>query len=203
VSLWERFVVPRLIDYGCGQLAELRVRALAPVHGDVLEIGFGTGLNLPHYPAAVRSVVGLDPLDGLRERVDERIARARFPVERVIAAAGAALPFDAGRFDCVVTTWTLCSIPDPVPALADARRVLKPGGRLVFVEHGRSDDPRTARRQARLTPVWRRIAGGCRLDRPIDELVRKSGFALDHLDRFRVEGPRILCEMYSGVASAG
>lgn len=201
MSLWGRLVVPRLIECGCGQLSELRVRALAPVHGDVLEIGFGTGLNLPHYPAAVRSVVGLDPLDALRERIDARIAHAGFPVERVVAPAGASLPFDAGRFDCVVTTWTLCSIPDPVPVLADARRVLKPGGHFVFVEHGRSDDARTARWQARVTPVWRRIAGGCRLDRPIDELVRKSGLALDHLDRFRVEGPRILSEMYAGVAS--
>ncbi len=200
---WERFVVPRLIEWGCGQLAEQRVRALAPVHGDVLEIGFGTGLNLPHYPAGVRSVVGLDPLDALRERVDERIARAPFPVERVIAPAGASLPFDAGRFDCVVTTWTLCSIPDPVPVLADARRVLKPGGRFVFVEHGRSDDARTALWQTRVTPVWRRIAGGCRLDRPIDELVRKSGFARTHLDRFRIDGARIFTEMYAGVAFVG
>jgi ubiquinone/menaquinone biosynthesis C-methylase UbiE len=200
MTLWDRWVLPHLIEWGMRSVEDLRAEALAQVHGEVLEIGFGTGLNLPHYPAAVRSLVALDPLDALRDRVDARIERAPFPVERVARRAEARLPFDAGRFDCVVTTWTLCSIADGVAVLEDARRVLKSGGLYAFIEHGRSDDPRTARWQVRLTPIHSRVAGGCRLDRPIDEIVRKSGLALERLDRFVAKGPRIFSEMYRGVA---
>jgi ubiquinone/menaquinone biosynthesis C-methylase UbiE len=168
----------------------------------VLEVGFGTGLNLPHYGEGVRSLTGLDPMatDDL-EVVAERIGRAPFPVTRTALRADSALPFDSGRFDCVVTTWTLCSIPDPLAALAEMRRVLKPGGRYLFVEHGRSERAGTARWQDRLNPAWRRIADGCNMSRRIDELVAKSGFALRSLDRFRARGPSVLSSMYRGEAS--
>lgn len=203
MRLWRHGVFPRLLDLSMGRLDELRLEALAPAHGDVLEIGFGTGRNLGHYPAAVRRLVALDPLPVLGARVGARIERAPFPVEHVPDAAGSVLPFEEERFDCVVTTWTLCSIPEAPALLADVRRVLKPGGRYVFIEHGRSDDERTARWQARLNPIHARLTGGCHLDRPIDEWVRKSGLELTALDRFRYRGPRIFAEMYRGHARRG
>jgi SAM-dependent methyltransferase len=152
---------PRLQDWAMRQLDDLRPEALAPARGEVLEVGFGTGLNLRHYGAEVRSLTGLDPMrtDGVA-LVAERISRAPFPVTRAALRADTTLPFDAGRFDCVVTTWTLCSIPDPLAALAEMHRVLRAGGRYVFIEHGRSERERTARWQDRLNPAWRRIADG-------------------------------------------
>jgi ubiquinone/menaquinone biosynthesis C-methylase UbiE len=183
------------------QMDELRPETVAGAHGEVLEIGFGTGLNLRHYGAGVRSLMGLDPMptEG-HAAVEERIARAAFPVERATLRADTRLPFDAGRFDCVVTTWTLCSIPDPIAALAEMHRVLKPGGRYLFVEHGRSERASTARWQDRFNPAWRRIADGCNMNRAIDELVAKAGFELVSLARFRGKGPAVLAAMYRGEA---
>jgi SAM-dependent methyltransferase len=193
----------RFLDWGMRNLSELRTPTLARAEGEVLEVGFGTGLNLRAYPPAVRRVVGLDPLDSLRARVQARVDAAPFPVERVALAAGGSLPFDAGRFDCVVTTWTLCSIERPLAALAEMRRVLRPGGLYLFIEHGRSDDPRVARWQDRLNPVHRAWSRGCNMNRPIDALVREGGFAIEGLERFVHRGPRILTEMYRGAARPG
>jgi len=182
-------------------LGELRARALADAQGEVLEAGFGTGRNLRYYPPAVRRVVGLDPMVGLKRRVAERIAAAPFPVERVALAAGGRLPFDDARFDTVVTTWTLCSISDVGAALRELRRVLRPEGVYLFVEHGRSNDPRTLRRQEFWNPLHRRLAGGCELERPIDRLVRDAGFTIVRLARYlHPGGPRIFSEMYEGAA---
>jgi ubiquinone/menaquinone biosynthesis C-methylase UbiE len=180
--------------------ADLRQEALAQAYGGVLEIGFGTGRNLPHYPPRVERLHGLDPLKGLRGRIEQRISRAPFPVERVPLAADGTLPFEEKSFDCVVTTWTLCSIARPVEVLRDVRRVLRPGGVYIFLEHGRSDDPRVARRQRQFNPIQRRIGEGCELDRPIDTLVRSAGLAIEKLDRFVHGGGRIFSEMYRGVA---
>ena len=185
------------------QMAELRPETLARAHGEVLEIGFGTGLNLPHYPSGVSRLVALDPLDALRERVQARIARAPFPVERVVLPAEGGLPFEDGRFDCIAMTWTLCSIALPLPALEEMRRVLRPAGVLLFIEHGLSEDPQVARWQRRVTPLHRRVSCGCHLDRPIDQLLRKGGFELPELKRFVLEqGPRIFTATYQGVARA-
>ena len=180
---------------------DLRPETVAHAAGDVLEVGFGTGLNLAYYEGAVRSVTGVDPMrtEGI-EVVDQRIERTSFPVERETLRADRGLPFDAGRFDCVVTTWTLCTIPDPLAALAEMRRVLKPGGSYVFIEHGRSDRPATARWQDRINPIWRPIMDGCNINRRIDELVEKAGFELTSMDRFRASGPGVLASMYRGVA---
>jgi ubiquinone/menaquinone biosynthesis C-methylase UbiE len=196
------WIRPRLLDWTMRKMNELRPEAIAAAEGDVLEVGFGTGLNLGFYPSAVKSVTGLDPqsIEGLSS-LDERLERAAFPVERCTLRADAELPFDAGRFDCVVTTWTLCSIPDPQRALAEMRRVLKPGGRYVFIEHGRAPSAGTARWQDRLNPLWRRIADGCNMNRPIDRLVEQGGFHLTGLERFRHEGPSVLAHMYRGVAT--
>ncbi len=183
------------------QMEELRPGTLARAHGEVLEVGFGTGLNLPHYPSAVRRLVALDPLDALRARVEGRIARAPFPVERFALPAEGGLPFEDGRFDCIAMTWTLCSIAEPLPALQEMRRVLRPAGVLLFIEHGLSDDPSVARWQRRVAPLHRRLACGCHLDRPIDQLLRKSGFDLAELKKFELEqGPRIFTATYQGVA---
>jgi len=195
-------IKPRLQDWVMGMMDDLRPDTIAAAEGAVLEVGFGTGRNVPLYPPGVKSVTGLDPLvtDGVAA-VEERIAAAPFPVERTALRADGGLPFDAGRFDTVVTTWTLCSIPDPGAALAEMRRVLKPGGRYVFVEHGRAENERTARWQERINPLWRRIMDGCNIDRRIDGLVEDGGFELTSLVRFRGPGPGFVGQMYRGVAT--
>ncbi len=180
---------------------DLRPEALAGARGDVLEIGFGTGRNLPHYPSEVKSVLGLDPMTTERIRsVEQRIEQAPFPVERTALRADNQLPFDAGHFDCIVTTWTLCSIPDAQAALFEMQRVLKPGGIYLFIEHGRSRSEGTVRWQDRLNPVWNRLTDGCNINLPIDQLVEQSGFELTSLDEFEGKGPRIVSHLYRGVA---
>jgi ubiquinone/menaquinone biosynthesis C-methylase UbiE len=193
---------PRIQDYAMRFVDELREPTVSAASGDVLEVGFGTARNLEHYGAQVARVTGLDPMStqGI-EAVESRIARARFPVERAVLRADATLPFDTARFDTVVTTFTLCSIPDPAAALAEMRRVLKPGGRYVFIEHGRSERPSTARWQDRLNPMWRCMADGCNINRRIDLLVEWAGFSFTSLDRFRYKGPPVLAQMYRGVAA--
>ena len=193
---------PRIQDYAMRFMDELRAPTVGAAAGEVLEVGFGTARNLEHYGANVARVTGLDPMStaGI-EAVESRIARARFPVERAVLRADTALPFDAARFDCVVTTFTLCSIPDPDAALAEMRRVLKPGGRYVFIEHGRSERASTARWQDRLNPIWRRLADGCNINRRVDMLVVRAGFTLASLDRFQYKGPPVLAQMYRGVAT--
>jgi ubiquinone/menaquinone biosynthesis C-methylase UbiE len=178
----------------------MRGEALAGAHGDVLEIGFGTGLNLAHYPPGVSRVTTVDPMDALPERVQARIAAAPFPVELHHLRADGRLPFDDTRFDSCAITWTLCTIPDPVAALREVHRVLKPGATLHFIEHGRSDDEKTARWQDRWNPIHRVLACGCNVNRRIDSLVRDGGFALAKLDRFVApDAPRMFAEMYRGV----
>jgi SAM-dependent methyltransferase len=196
------FLRPRIQDWAMSLVDDLRPDTVSQVEGDVLEVGFGTARNLRHYPAAVKSVTGIDPLvtDDV-PAVDARIAAAPFPVIRTALRADGVLPFDAGRFDCVVTTWTLCSIPDAAAALAEMRRVLKPGGRYVFIEHGRASRESTARWQDRLNPIWRRVMDGCNINRAIDRLVEGGGFELVSLDRFSGKGPGIVSEMYRGVAT--
>jgi ubiquinone/menaquinone biosynthesis C-methylase UbiE len=204
VGFYATHVFPRLMDrmLGAAQLGTERRAALAEASGDVLEIGFGTGLNLPHYPAAVHRLTALDAADLLPARTAARIAAAPFPVTRARLSAER-LPFPDAHFDCVASTWTVCSIPDPVAALREVRRVLRPGGIYLFLEHGRSDEPRLARWQDRLDPIQRRLGAGCHINRPIAALVREAGLAISSLDRYVLPGhPRIMAEMYRGVARA-
>lgn len=192
------------MDSVLGGVGDLRRSALALAHGQVLEVGFGTGHNVAHYPKEVRSLVALDPLDALRKRVERRIASAPFQVDRVNRPADTRLPFEDGRFDCVVTTWTLCSIPDLLSALTEMRRVLRPDGLYLFLEHGRSDDARIARWQRRFNPIQRRLGCGCLLDVAVDEVVRSAGFEITELRRFVRSGEiRLGAEMYQGVAHVG
>ena len=203
MSLYSNYVFPLLLDWllDSPEFGKYRRRALTSASGEVLEIGFGTGLNLPYYPPAVKSLVVIDSQRPLPGRVRRRIEATRVPVEVKRVDAQKPLPFKDHSFDTVVTTFTLCSIEDAGAALTEMRRVLKPEGRYLFFEHGRSDDERVARLQDRLNPVERLIACGCNLNRPIDRLIRESGFELETLDRFLLPKTlRVLADIYRGIA---
>lgn len=184
------------------QMNPLRAETTELAEGDVLEVGFGTALNLEYYGPAVKSLVGLDPMEVADvDSVQSRIAQSPFPIERQTLRADGGLPFDSGRFDTIVTTWTLCSIPEVASALSEMRRVLKPGGHYLFIEHGKSETESTARWQDRINPIWNRVCDGCNINRKIDRLVEEGGFEMTSLDRFRAKGPGIAAAMYRGVAT--
>ncbi len=201
MGFYGRFILPRLLDLAMRnrRLDGYRQQAIASVRGSVLEIGVGSGLNLALYGPAVEGVCAIDPAAELLLLASQRIEHAQVPVS-LARASGEHLPFADAVFDTVVTTWTLCSIPNPVAALIEARRVLKPGGCLVFVEHGLSPEPRVARWQHGLTPCWRRIGGGCHLDRKMDDLIRSAGFRLDAIETGYMTGPKPWTFMYRGRA---
>lgn len=191
MSFYQRQILPRLLHLAMRQeaLHPFRQRVVGAAEGRVLEIGIGSGLNLPLYGPAVRTVIGLEPSPELLHMARGRAAGAPVPVE-LLEASAEALPLESASIDTAVTTWTLCTIRDASRALAELRRVLKPGGVLLFVEHGRAPEPSVARWQDRLDPVWRRIAGGCHLNRKIDDLIAGSGFRFDALANARLPGPR-------------
>ena len=165
MGVYSRVIFPRLCDWVMNdpRMAALRSELLADVGGEVLEIGFGTGLNLPHYPEHVRRITTVDPNPGMNRLARRRIAEGGIAVDQRVLS-GEALPFEDGSFDCVVSTWTLCSIPDAGRALGEVHRVLRPGGRFLFLEHGLSEDSRVQRWQRRLNPIQRVLGDGCRLD---------------------------------------
>lgn len=198
---YERHILPKIIDKACGQppMTALRGRYVPRARGDVLEIGIGSGLNLPHYSDEVTSITGVDPSAELNEMARERAARLNKPVN-VIGVSGESLPADDNSFDSIVCTWTLCSIPNPYRAIAEMRRVLRPGGELYFVEHGRSDDAGIARWQARIEPLWKIMAGGCHLTRRADQMLADAGFAILEKTTGYVPGPKIAAFMIHGVA---
>lgn len=185
------------------RLAPYRRRIAGEAAGRVLEIGAGSGLNLPFYTGRAHHVIGLDPSSPLLARATDRRlvqAAAMGPSVALLRASAEAIPLDAKSVDTVVTTWTLCSVPNARSALLEARRILKPSGRLLFVEHGRSPDEAIRRWQDRLTPVWKHVAGGCHLNRPIDTLVEECGFHIERLTTDYMMGPRLLTFMYEGSA---
>lgn len=203
MSVWGRIILPRLIDLVMSNKADAAERAwLVPLAaGRVLEIGIGSALNVPYYASDVRYLVGVDPSQELWRIGRRRLGMSAFPV-RYVTASAERLPLADRCVDTVLTTWTLCSIPDVRAALAEMRRVLRPGGRLLFIEHGRSPDPSVRRWQDRLTPLWARVAGGCRLNRPIDTLLESADFRAITLDRGYGDGPSVLSYLYTGVAVA-
>jgi ubiquinone/menaquinone biosynthesis C-methylase UbiE len=203
VGLFENYVFAWLLELTTGSetFANERREAIRDAHGEVLEIGFGTGLSLPLYPPAVSRLTVVDPAEMLPKKVARRIAAAPFPVRHITVKAEQ-LPLADQSFDCVVSTLTLCTIPDAVEALREVRRVLKPGGSFLFLEHGRSDDPRVARWQDRLNPIQRIVGAGCNLNRQIDSLIAQSGLEISRLDRHVMpKAPRTHAEMYRGAAT--
>ncbi|MGQ0555840.1 MAG: class I SAM-dependent methyltransferase [Nitrospiraceae bacterium] len=183
------------------EFQRLRQMLLASTKGEVLELGIGTGLNLLHYPHTVRNLYAVDPSALLPNTVLARRTRLPFPVD-IQKGTAEALPHADRLFDYVVSTWTLCTIPNPVLALQEVGRVLKPGGIFLFLEHGRSDDRTIAAWQDRLNPIQNVMGCGCHLNRQIDRLITQSGLTIAHLDRFSMQGvPRLIGEMYRGTAT--
>ncbi|MDD9939428.1 MAG: methyltransferase domain-containing protein [Myxococcales bacterium] len=181
-------------------LAAARRRSLRSARGRILEIGIGTGQNLPHYPQAVTSIAATDPNPGMERELHKRLAGSAVSVNFQSAPAES-LPFADATFETVVSTQVLCSVKDPVAALREARRVLAPGGRLLFLEHGHSDDPKVARWQRWLTPLQRLFAAGCRLDVPVLDMLHRAGFEVVDLHRYYMEGdPKTHGSMYEGIA---
>lgn len=204
MSVYGRYVLPFLTDVTMGTrvLTRDRARWVPRARGIVLEIGAGSGRNGPFYGPAVEKLFALEPSEELRRLARARLAPMPFAVE-FLPCAAEKIPLDDGAVDSVVCTWTLCTIGDPARALVEVRRVLRAAGRVIFVEHGRSPDPRVATWQNRLTPLWRRVAGGCHLNRPIRELLEGSGFAIEELDASYAPGPSVGSYFYRGVARAG
>ncbi len=201
--MYNRYVLPRLIDFAMKRddATRLREAYIPKAKGVVLEVGIGSGLNLPFYSDAVTRLYGIDPSAELLAMARRRTAAARFPVEFFHQEAER-VPLPAASIDTVVVTWSLCSIGNPTAALREMRRVLKPEGAFVFVEHGLAPDADVRKWQNRLTPAWRRFAGGCHLNRPMADMIRDAGFAIDDLRTEYVPGPRPMTFMYEGIAHA-
>ena len=201
MGLYGDQILPRAIDLALrgGEFARLRARVAAGLGGEVLEIGFGSGLNIPYYPAGLKRVQAVDPATVGRKLAAKKAAGCAVPIE-YIGADAEALPAGDASVDNVLSTWTLCTIPDARRALAEIRRVLRPGGVLHFVEHGLAPDAKVARLQQRLTPLQRRAFGGCHLNRRIDQLVAAAGLELTRMDTYYMKGPRALGYTFEGVA---
>jgi SAM-dependent methyltransferase len=202
MGLYQDEIVPRINNavMNNGEFARIRERVAADLRGDVLEVGFGSGLNVAHYPPAVSRVLVVDPATVGRKLAAKRIAISPVAVEWV-GLDGQQIPLESASVDHVLTTWTLCTIPDVERALREIRRVLRSGGSLHFVEHGRSPERKVARWQDRLTPLQRRLAGGCHLNRPIDQLVANSGLEIARLDNYYARGPKTFVYMFEGTAT--
>jgi ubiquinone/menaquinone biosynthesis C-methylase UbiE len=202
VSFYEREVLPRFVDVALGgkEFQRLRARVAAPLEGEVLEIGFGSGPNVPFYPPAVKRVRAVDPATVGRKLAAKRLAASNVPVE-FIGLNGEELPVEDASVDHVLTTWTLCTIPDVGRALREMNRVLRPGGSLHFLEHGASPAPKVRRWQDRLDPLQGRLFGGCHLNREIDALIGDAGLTITQLDNHYLRGPKTIGYMYEGVAA--
>ena len=201
MGFYQDHIVPVLINLAMRrqELVAYRSHVIPAAEGRVLEIGVGSGLNLPFYSRNVERLVGLDPSPKLLSMVRRNLKRNASPVE-LIEGSAEAIPLKTNSVDTVVTTWTLCSIPDADRALREMHRVLRPGGHLLFVEHGRAPEPNVRWWQDRLTPVWKRIGGGCHLNRAIQMLIEDAGFQFDRLETGYIRGPNPLTFMYEGSA---
>lgn len=202
MKFYDEKILPHLIDFACGmgQVMKTRAQIVPQASGRVLEIGIGTGLNLGFYDAdKVSTIVGVDPAAQMQGLARQRAAAIGIPVEMIALELGQIQAADAS-FDSIVCTFTLCTIPDPLAALQEMRRVLKPGGQFLFAEHGRAPDLKVRVWQDRLTPLWRPLAGGCHLNRDIPALLKAGGFRLREVHSRYLQGPRPLTWVWHGWA---
>jgi len=201
--LYDRYVLPHLVQFTCGlKPARLQRRKVVPgASGTVLEIGFGSGLNLPFYRSdSVEKIWALEPADEMWALAGEQLAASSIPVERV-AASAEEIPLEEASADTVLVTYSLCTVPDIASGLAEVKRVLKPGGSLIFCEHGAAPDETVLRWQNRLNPLWRHLAGGCNLNRHIPSLLESAGFEIAELDTMYIPGWRPATFNYWGRAT--
>lgn len=201
-GIYARYILPCCLDKACsiGPIEKQRAKIVPLAKGDVLEIGIGSGLNLPHYDAAnVTSVTGVDPDEHIWRRSETRRQAAPFPVRR-IGLSGEDIPKDSNSADTVVVTYSLCTIPDPVAALKEMRRILKPGGEILFCEHGQAPDPKVSKWQRRIDPIWSKLAGGCHSGRNIPALIEQAGLKTLDLNQMYIPGPKVLSYNYWGRA---
>lgn len=204
MSWYEERILPHMIDLACSNKETLRQRRKIVPHaaGEVLEIGFGSGLNVSHYDAAkVRKIWALEPSAGMRRKAQGAVDGASMEIE-FIDLPGEQIPLDDHSVDTVLVTYSLCTIPDVHSALTGMRRVLKPGGRLLFCEHGVAPDDNVRRWQQRLNPAWSKVAGGCNMNRDIPGLINAAGFNITSDERMYIPGPKVLCYNYWGSAVA-
>jgi SAM-dependent methyltransferase len=206
MNLYERYILPRLINASCScsPVTKQRQKVVPLAEGVVLEIGFGSGLNLPHYDATkVRKLYALEPSRGMLKRAEKAVRNAPFEVE-ILPERAEAMSLPAGAVDTVLVTYSLCSIPDAIAALQSARRVLKPGGHLLFCEHGLAPEEGVRRWQRRIEPLWRVIGGGCHLTRDIPGMIRAAGFAMENVDTMYLpRSPKWASFNYWGSARPG
>ena len=202
MNIYEKYLLPRLVNFACGlkPMMKQREKVVPLAEGRVLEIGIGSGLNLPFYaPGKVKHLWGLDPSKETWALAHDKRSGLDFEVE-FIEASAEDIPLDAASADSVLITYTICTVPDAIFALKEARRVLKPGGSLLFCEHGLAPDESVRRWQNRLNPFWSKIGGGCNLNRPIPELIEQAGFNIRNLDTMYIPGWRPASFNYWGVA---
>ena len=202
MSFYEDRILPRLIGLACGSkpTRKQREKIVHRAYGDVLEIGFGGGLNLPYYDKSrVRRVFGLEPSEGMRRSAARMIDASAIDVE-LIDLPGEEIPLDDNSVDSILVTYTLCTIPDVIAALQEMRRVLKPGGHLFYCEHGKAPDAGVLKWQRRMNPAWRRVAGGCNMDRDIPALLEAGGFVIEEDNRMYIPGFRALSYNFWGAA---
>jgi ubiquinone/menaquinone biosynthesis C-methylase UbiE len=201
MGFYRDIILPRLCDLAMRnkQLVPYRERVIGAAEGRVLEIGVGSGMNLPFYRPPAREILALEPAPQLMTMARSASRASSMPVT-FLEASAEAIPLDKHSVDTIVTTWTLCSIPQAAAALADMRRVMRPGGKLLFVEHGLAPDEGVRRWQEWLTPAWRRISGGCHLNRPIRSMIEGTGFHIDRIETGYMPGPKPMAFMYEGSA---
>lgn len=201
-TLYERFFLPRLLDCACSTkpFRKQRQKIIPLAKGDVVEIGIGSGHNLPFYDQSkVNKLIGIDPDEYVWGKSKKKRAQFHKPIERLVLS-GEDIPLADDSADTVVVTYSLCTIPDPVKALGEMRRILKPGGDLLFAEHGKAPDAKVHAWQNRIDPLWKKFAGGCHSGRPIPEYFKQAGLQFEQLDEMYIPGPKSLSYNYWGIA---